>query len=244
MKKINVGILGKGHWGKKIYSKIKKDVNIIFFLGNDKIWTSLIKYVDWIIVATPNKTHYDIVKKCILRKKNVFCEKPLALKFSQVKYLYKISKHYKTKLYCSDIENFKKKNIKIKNKNTITREKKSYTYGDILYRLAYHDFTYLYSHLKNKKFKIIVNYYSAKKTNFIIKYSHLLFHFKYSLNSKKKVHLFNQYSLMEKKDQLKKMLLHVLYNKIDFSKNELVTKYASKMITTLMGRINFLKKNY
>jgi hypothetical protein len=34
VKKINVGILGKGHWGKKIYSKIKKDVNIIFFLGN------------------------------------------------------------------------------------------------------------------------------------------------------------------------------------------------------------------
>jgi len=43
--------------------------------------------VDAVYVATVNHLHYDLVKKCARAKKNVLCEKPIGLNFSQVEEL-------------------------------------------------------------------------------------------------------------------------------------------------------------
>ena len=58
------------------------------FLDEIKIsLIKLIKNIEWIFIATPNQTHYKIVKKCIMNSINVFCEKPLCLSYEKAKEL-------------------------------------------------------------------------------------------------------------------------------------------------------------
>jgi len=78
-----------------------------------------LKNIDWIFIATPDKTHFKLVKKFLLKKINVFCEKPLTLKFKQSIELFKIAKKNKVKLYVDDIQIFLKKKIILKKKNYI-----------------------------------------------------------------------------------------------------------------------------
>jgi len=54
-------------YGKKVHAY--GDINKL--LNSEKI--------DSVIVSTPPETHYDLVKLCLLKKINVFCEKPLVI---------------------------------------------------------------------------------------------------------------------------------------------------------------------
>ena len=74
---INVGLIGYGKWGKIIHTKLKKFTNVKFICRRGDDFRSLLDEVEWIVIATPNETHYKIVRSCIEAGKNVFCEKPL-----------------------------------------------------------------------------------------------------------------------------------------------------------------------
>ena len=67
MNKEKIALIGFGRWGKKIYNSIKNDFNIKYVL-NSKDNISKIKSVNWVIVATPDKSHYKIVKYLLNRK--------------------------------------------------------------------------------------------------------------------------------------------------------------------------------
>ena len=138
----NIGIIGNGKWAKVMIPLISKLSNIRF-IANSKIdYKKLnLKNISWIFVLTNNETHYKIVRYFLNKKKNVFCEKPLAKSYSQVLKLYNISKKQKVKLYVNDVEFFKKKNFVIKKTNKILRIKRSLKdENSLLHRLAYHDF--------------------------------------------------------------------------------------------------------
>ena len=113
MKK-NVGLIGKGKWGSLIKSKLSKLAHLKFVLGKNKDFVNFIKKndLDWIFIATPNSTHYQIVKKCLELKINVFCEKPLSTNLDEAEQLFRIAKKNKVKLYVSDIYSFQNKKIK------------------------------------------------------------------------------------------------------------------------------------
>ena len=95
--KINVGLVGRGKWGKNIKKKLISLTNLRLVCGKNKDLVSEIKKkkIDWIFVATPNDTHYQIVKNCIQNKINVFCEKPLCLSANKAQKLIKLSKKNK-----------------------------------------------------------------------------------------------------------------------------------------------------
>lgn len=50
------------------------------------------KNFDSVIVATPNFTHFEIIKKCINAGKHVLCEKPMAINLKQVTFLTALAK--------------------------------------------------------------------------------------------------------------------------------------------------------
>ena len=107
----NVGLIGIGNWGKILKDKLSANSNLIFFANSKTKYEKKLKSIDWIFVATPDKTHFKLVKKFLLKKINVFCEKPLTLKSKQSIELFKIAKKNKVKLYVDDIQIFLKKKI-------------------------------------------------------------------------------------------------------------------------------------
>ena len=88
MKKVRVGQIGKGSFGKKILSKINSidNFSLLWVYGSqDKWWNSSI--VDWVIIATPNEYHYEQAKYFLRKGINVFCEKPGTLSIDQIRNL-------------------------------------------------------------------------------------------------------------------------------------------------------------
>jgi len=108
---VKIGLIGLGYWGKNILRNLsdlnvlntacdsnsktieerKKDFPSLKFsssfeeiLNNPKI--------EAVAIATPAATHYELVKKALNANKDVFVEKPLALKYNDGKELVELAK--------------------------------------------------------------------------------------------------------------------------------------------------------
>ena len=166
--KINVGLIGKGNWGLRIKKKLNKIANLQFTCGKKKNYLSEIKLknIKWIFIATPNHTHYQIVKQCLQNGVNVFCEKPLCLSYNKAQRLINFARSKKLKLYVSDLYDFYSNKInKLNNLNYIYRSK--YVSGkdnEFFYRFMYHDISILYNFLKkNSLTNCVIRSYKKKK---------------------------------------------------------------------------------
>jgi len=237
-----VYLIGLGKWGKKVYSALKK-INIIskIHIKKSRYNNDNIDYLnlDWVIITTNVDHHYNLVKKYLKKKINVFCEKPLTNSPKKDKELFLLSKKMKTKLYVSDIENYKLNKLKILKENYILRSKFSLNKKNILSRLAYHDFTYIYDKIINKKpQKIQILKRELGQLSFMMKINNKKFFYDYSLNQKRNEHSFNKKNLKSKKNVLKKMLTDVLMEKVDFKKNIKVSTFANIMINKIKNHLS------
>ena len=137
-----LGIIGIGNWGKNLvrdFSKIsdikkctsrgnvqnikwlKKNYPSIEYVSNQKeIFND--EEINAVIISTPLKTHYALVKQALLSKKHVFIEKPICSKLSDAKELIKIAKRNNLFLFVGHIFLFNevlKKLIQISKKEKI-----------------------------------------------------------------------------------------------------------------------------
>ena len=137
-----LGIIGIGNWGKNLvrdFSKIsdikkctsrgniqnikwlKKNYPSIEYVSNQKeIFND--EEINAVIISTPIKTHYALVKQALLSKKHVFIEKPICSKLSDAKELIKIAKRNNLFLFVGHIFLFNevlKKLIEISKKEKI-----------------------------------------------------------------------------------------------------------------------------
>ena len=242
--RINVGLIGRGRWGTKIKSKLIKNSNVKFVCGKGANYLKLIKKnnINWVFIATPNHTHYKIVKNCLNLKANVFCEKPLTESLLQSRSLFRIAKKNKVKLFVSDVYSFHYKKInRLKSKNLIYRSKKV-TGSDIefLNSFMYHDVSILYKFLKKKKIKSLQFLQNRKKKLINLKivlsnYKQMLF--KYNLNSNQKKHYINNMSLLTKRDILEKMIYSVIYKKNNTKNNNEKALFVLKFINLIKRKI-------
>ena len=245
MTKISVGLIGKGMWGLKLKSKLTKISNLKFISGKKKYYLdSIDKYkIKWVFIATPNETHYEIVKNCLNKKINVFCEKPLCLSLKKAQKLIEISKKKKVKLYVSDLYDFYSNKIKKLNlENNVYRSK--FVKGkdvEFFNRFMYHDISILYGLLKKniiigctfkieekKLFKINVKFNNKKEINFI-----------YNLNLNTKKHVINNIDIISKKDYLNKMIHNVLYDKCNIQKNNKKALFIIKYLNEIKKKTKY-----
>lgn len=70
--------------------------DLTFFTDN---YDELLEKVDAVYIAIPHPFHYEYVKKALLNKKHVLCEKPMVLQSDQVGELYKIAEENDVVLY-------------------------------------------------------------------------------------------------------------------------------------------------
>jgi hypothetical protein len=236
---MNVCLIGLGSWGKRLLNSIKgiRKIKTITVIKNRKDQTKInYKSIKWAFISVSTLNHYNVVKKILKNKVNVFCEKPLTNNLKQDIELFKIAKKNKCKLYVSDIENFKNKKLTIKKENFIIRQKFSKDKSDIANRLAYHDFTYLFKYLRNKKEKKLkVIKKKLGEIKFSLEFDNKKFSFDYSLNSKSKKHTFNNIDLTTKKNVLRKMILKIINNKINFTKNANISIFSNKLTKKING---------
>lgn len=121
---INLSIIGLGHMGQnhlRVLSK-NKDVNIKYIVDRDlkKIkvlgkkynlnFTKSLKKAldcsDTILIATPTTSHFNIFMECSRKVKNIFIEKPLSTKISEIKMIKKKLKENNINLHCGFIERY------------------------------------------------------------------------------------------------------------------------------------------
>lgn len=112
-KKINIGIIGCGHWGpnfvRNFYSMPEVRVVGICDLNTAKLaqikntYKNIPAYTDYrrlldnsrldaVVVSTPASTHYKIAKEALEKKKHVLVEKPLSTDLEQAEALIRISR--------------------------------------------------------------------------------------------------------------------------------------------------------
>lgn len=115
-KKINIGIIGCGHWGPNFVRNFNgiKDTSVKYAcdLNPDRLshirelYPSVITIrdyahilndpdIDAVVIATPANTHYRLSKESLLHNKNVLVEKPISLKINEAKELINAAKHNK-----------------------------------------------------------------------------------------------------------------------------------------------------
>ena len=232
---MNFILIGKGVWGKKLFTNLKKIGNVKKIINSkiDYKKTNL-KNIDWVIISSPNKFHYRHVKYFLKKKINIFCEKPLTLNFKLTKKLIGISEKNNTTLYINDIELFKKKKINIKKKNYISRSKFSdYDFKKTLYALAYHDFYILSKYISNVKNNISILNVSKKFYHFKIEEKKITFDFKYNLNRYPE-HKINKTNFYSKRNYILKMLKDVFSLNVNFKDNHDRALKASYLIDRIL----------
>ena len=238
-KKINVGVIGRGKWGKKFIPILKKKARVKFILDSKSKIPKKIENLKWVFVLTNNKKHEYFVNYFIKKKINVFCEKPLAENFLTSQRLFNIAKNFKVKLYVSDIELYKNKKIKVRKENIITRSKyysKKQKIKWVLFKLFYHDIYLLGSHLINKK--IISKKIQFKKNVLSIKLilnNKKRYNFIYSLKSKKKLHQINGLDMRKfSGNPLSIMIDRILFKRFNNNKNKKLALLANQIISKLL----------
>ena len=127
---VKVSIIGKGKFGSKIENTIKDMVQ--FVEPND---------ADWIIISTPNDLHAEHVEYWLTQRKNVFCEKPLALSKRTAEGLFSLADFFSVRLYVDDVLYWiKELNIDVEGNTSWNWKKYGSFNANIIDNLAYHDF--------------------------------------------------------------------------------------------------------
>jgi len=230
-KLIKTGLIGCGKWGSKILEKLKLLSDVKFICNTKNDYRKMLDNVDWVFVASPNETHFEIVENCIYKHKNVFCEKPLTLTKMETIDLYRIAEKSGRKIYVDDIHNFREYNIDFKESNSVIRYKSGGgNTRDILYRLTYHDIYLLFDYIKHFQIKNIIPIDTEYNLHFKIDLGEKYIKFYYNLNSDSNKHYINNKEITGKDDILLKMISNVLCNRVDYNKNKEISIFTNGYI--------------
>ena len=212
--------------------------HIEFICRSDDNYQSKLKDVDWVVVATPNDTHYEIVKNCLWFGKNVFCEKPLTPTYEQSEKLFRLAEMRNVKLYVDDIQNYREYDFEIQENNLIERRKSGGgDIKDILYLLTYHDLYILYKYIKNSHVNDVIPIELENKLQFKVKFDDINIKFIYDLNSEEKEHYINGCSLAGNDNIIPKMLSSVFNGDVDFEYNKEISMFSNKFIDMLNEKL-------
>lgn len=133
MNNAKVAVIGAGYWGKNLVRNFNEigvlsaicDNNQEMLDGLRKKYKTVKCYTDWkdvlgnedidaLVVATPAASHYEIARSALLANKDIFVEKPLALKLKEVEELIELAEEKKQILMVDHILQYHPAIIKLK----------------------------------------------------------------------------------------------------------------------------------
>ncbi len=120
---MKAALIGYGYWGRIIqkYLLENQEIELVgicspHYEGSVSLEVLFDIPIDIAFVCTPISTHYNIVKQLLLKRINVFCEKPLCKSFEETKELIKIAKNNEIVLFTDYIYTYSPSIMLIKNK--------------------------------------------------------------------------------------------------------------------------------
>ena len=246
---IKIGLIGYGYWGKILLPRLKKFGKVEFICTSKDTYEDKLKNVDWVVVATPSQTHYQIVKNCLNNGVNVFCEKSLTLDYAQSLELYEIAKQNNAKLYVNDVFMFRKQIDEIKKSIEFTKtfdvkwlKKGRSDYGKFimsnLYNLAWHDFYILYNIIGDEVYDI-ESIEIKDHLSFSLKIKDKKINFLYDRLQNQNHHSINKIDLMHNGDDSDalNLMFDYVFNNNDYSENRNHSLFAAKLIDELREKL-------
>ena len=124
MEKLKIGVIGVGHLGKlhtKMFAQIDSCSLVgVFDLNSEQAKAvadefktkhyedldELLNEVDAVSIAVITSAHHEVAKKCLLKGKHIFIEKPITSTIEEAKELVKIADEMKLNLQVGHIERF------------------------------------------------------------------------------------------------------------------------------------------
>lgn len=182
---MNLAIIGLGNWGKKLVIEFNKshEIKYCYTKGNSqniswlkkkfpkiKVVKQITEILDdtsisAVIIATPIKSHNELVKQSLLQKKHVFVEKPLAESVVESKNLIKLAKKNNLCLFVGNI--FLYHPVFFKLQKLLVNEKIKFVSGmwmkmgtfrdEIINNLFYHDMCILHELIGKPKKVLLEN---------------------------------------------------------------------------------------
>ena len=230
MKKIKVGQIGKGSFGKKILSKLENipDVSVEWVYGSkDKWWESDVD-LDWVIIASPNEFHYEQAKHYLQKGVNVFCEKPGTLAVHSLLELISLSELKDVCFYIDDVLVYEE----ILPTNDFVYKKWGGLSANIIDRMAYHHFYLTHDMIPESigipsKINVLKN--KLRHKIFEVEFEDSKFRFEYDFGwYKEKVHTITPRT---NGDALETMLTKVLHEDedVDFTMNKKRSIFATRL---------------
>jgi len=221
---MQIGLIGNGYWGKILLPKLEKLGNVKFICTSNKPYISELNSVDWVFIATPNDTHYNIVKTCLMQGVNVFCEKPLTLSYTSSLDLFRLAELLKVKLYIDDVFTYRTEYKQILDLDKNLSHKVYWSHPNInYYNNLYHDL-YLMYHILNTNQPLQI------KTDNGLQINNITFEYK---KSDIKEHYINDINLthtVQSNDALYDMLDTVLNGEPNYLYNMQTALYCNKII--------------
>lgn len=240
--KLNVAFVGRG-FGKRIHDSIKNIVNVKYFSGRERNYSY---DVDWAIVATDNKSHFEISKDFLKNGVNVFCEKPLTLNLKDSEELYNVAEIFGKKLYVDDIFRyhpnvlFRKKDIA--NSNSIKFFWRKFgTFKDTIVRnLAYHDLYLIMDILDLKSLPTPqIQHSSQDRLKFRFKCSgkDILFEYdRYYSDGVSRYIEFDGERIDIQDPPIRDMIMSVLTGEVDFNHNKLISMESQRYMESFLNK--------
>lgn len=241
---MKIGIVGKGDFGNKIYSKLADKYDIIFFTGREM---DINHDIDWVVIASSNESHYTIVKHFLQRGVNTFCEKPLTLTYNETLELVEYARKNNVKLYIDDVFRYRKEYRDYKNSNIDIPSSiratwfKFGSFKDNVYNnLTYHDL-YLVADLipdcTIQNIEYGENRINKKEFKIIFPTTTVSFNYNRKSTSIKKTLQINTTVIdfsIPTNDALAEMLDSVFSDEVDFEYNQNLALKAQQVLDTLL----------
>jgi hypothetical protein len=226
MKKIKVGQIGKGSFGKKILSKLNtmSDISVEWVYGSKDRWWESDVDLDWVIIASPNEFHYEQAKHYLEKGVNVFCEKPGTLATHSLLELISLSELKDVCFYIDDVLSYED----ILPTDNFVYRKWGGLSTNIIDRMAYHHFYLVYDMIgESTPTNIDVMTNDLNHKVFEIEFGDSKFKFEYDFGwYKEKVHNITPRS---SGDALETMLTKVLHKEVNFDLNHQRSLFATKL---------------
>ncbi len=246
---IKTGLVGHGYWGKILESKLDIVSNKFFVQNTSNYNPALFDNIQWLFVATPPKTHFQIAKDAIEKGINVFLEKPFCANYFEANNLVELAKKNNINLYIDNIF-LHRKELKSFNNSSLKRVTfiwyKFGPFNDYLINdLLYHDLNILYQFMGEREIKKItvrVNKNNILKFSFL--YGDTLIEFDYNrnqINQKLKKIIADDVIIQfenNNEDPLLSIIDKCIHNNLDYINNNILNLKTKKIFEIISNTIN------